>query len=425
MSQGSLLSDELLRHLMAVGHVDVLVGVPTLDNAATVGAVVRAVHKSFAGHFLRQRTVLLNCDGGSTDGTPEAVRQASLKSDEIFIAPQALRTTHRISVPYHGVPGKAAALRTLFAAAELSQARAVAVFDADVTSVTPDWLERLVRPIFDGRADFVSPLFPRHPLDGTLVTQLVRPAMRAAYGRRALEPLASEFACSGAFAAHCLAQEVWDGPLSSYAIDLWLTGSAFAGGFRCAQAPLGARVLGVHTPRPGLPEVFRQVVGSLFACLQAHEGYWPQREGSDEVPVYGEATPAPGEPARVDPLPMLAAFRTGVPDLAPVLRDVLSAETLARVEELARGGDEAVSFDDELWVAAVYEAAAAWRRGALHREHLVSALVPLYLGRTASFLLENDESDAATVAARLEELCRRYESAKPRLVRGWTAASER
>ena len=425
MSQGSLLSDELLGHLMAVGHVDVLVGVPTLDNATTVGGVVRAVHESFASHFLRQRTVLLNCDGGSSDGTPEVVRQASLKSDETFIAPQALRTIHRISVPYHGVPGKAAALRTLFAAAELSQARAVAVFDPDVTSVTPDWVERLVRPIFDGRADFVAPVFPRHPLDGTLVTQLVRPAMRAAYGHRMQEPLASEFACSGAFAGHCLAQDVWDGPLSNYAIDLWLTGSAFAGGFRCAQAPLGPRTLGAHAARPGLPEVFRQVVGSLFACLQTHESYWPQRNASDEVPTYGDLAPAPDEPAQVDPQSMLSSFRTGVPDLTPLLRDVLSVETLARVDELARCADGAFRFDDELWVATVYEAAAAWRRGALHREHLVSALVPLYLGRTASFLCENDKSDAAAVGERLEQLCRRYESAKPRLVHGWTAASER
>jgi hypothetical protein len=42
--QDSLLSDELLHHLMAVGQVDVLVGIPTLDNAATVVGVVRAVH---------------------------------------------------------------------------------------------------------------------------------------------------------------------------------------------------------------------------------------------------------------------------------------------------------------------------------------------------------------------------------------------
>ena len=45
MAQDSLLSDELLRHLMAVGQVDLLVGVPTLDNASTIGGVVQAVRQ--------------------------------------------------------------------------------------------------------------------------------------------------------------------------------------------------------------------------------------------------------------------------------------------------------------------------------------------------------------------------------------------
>ena len=39
----SILSDALLRHLMAVGQVDILVGLPTLNNAATVDAVARAI----------------------------------------------------------------------------------------------------------------------------------------------------------------------------------------------------------------------------------------------------------------------------------------------------------------------------------------------------------------------------------------------
>jgi hypothetical protein len=34
----SFLSDDLLRQLVAVGHVDVLVGIPTLNNATTVSA---------------------------------------------------------------------------------------------------------------------------------------------------------------------------------------------------------------------------------------------------------------------------------------------------------------------------------------------------------------------------------------------------
>jgi hypothetical protein len=423
LAQGSILSDELFRELMAVGQVDILVGLPTLDNAATVGEVVRAVHVAFATHFRRERTVLVNVDGGSTDGTPEAVRDASLRDSETLIASQGLRTMHRISTPYHGLPGKGAALRTLFAAAELLQARAVTLFDPDVTSIAPDWLARLVRPVYEG-FDFVAPVYPRHPLDGPLVTQLVRPFVRAAYGHVLREPLASEFACSGRFASHCLAQDVWDRPFARYGIDLWLTGAALAGGFGCAQAPLGPRVQVASGPRPALPEVFRQVVGSLFTCLELHESYWLRREVSEPVPSFGAGPDTPVDVPGVDPTAMVQSFRAGVRDLAPVLQGILGGGTLERIVASAQS-DGAVYYPDDLWTSSMYEAAAAYRRNAMHREHLVQALVPLYLGRTAAFVAENAGRDPATVEQALEALCRLYESAKPELVRQWSSESAR
>jgi hypothetical protein len=44
----TILSDAALSHLMAVGQVDVLVGLPTLDHRDSVGTVVRAAHVAFS-----------------------------------------------------------------------------------------------------------------------------------------------------------------------------------------------------------------------------------------------------------------------------------------------------------------------------------------------------------------------------------------
>lgn len=404
---------------MAVGQVDVLVGVPTLNNAATVGGVVGAVHRAFATHFKRQRTVLINSDAGSTDGTPEIVRSASLVDAETLIAPQSLRTLHRVSVPYHGLPGKAGALQTLFAAAELLQARAVAFFDADVTSIEPDWVARLVRPVHQEAYDFVAPIYARHAFDGLLVTQLARPLLSGAYGHRLQEPVASEFACSGRFASHCLAQPIWDDPLSRFGIDPWLTTEALARGFRCGQAFLGPRVQVTSEPRPTLPDLFRQVVGSLFACLEKHASYWLERRGSEAVAILTPG-PQPAEPAPApDAAPLIESFRAGVRDLAPVLEQALRRDTLARLTEIAR--DEThPRYTDELWAATVYEFAAAHHRSVMHREHLSQAMVPLYLGRTAHFVLEEASGDPAVHGQALEALGRAYDAAKPYLVELWT-----
>ena len=59
MDTESSLPDALLRQLIAVGQVDVLVGLPTLNNAATIENVVRAVHVSFTRDFPRLRTVMI------------------------------------------------------------------------------------------------------------------------------------------------------------------------------------------------------------------------------------------------------------------------------------------------------------------------------------------------------------------------------
>ena len=50
MARGpSLISDELLRQLMAAGQADLLVGIPTRNNASTIEPVLAAVHEAIAG----------------------------------------------------------------------------------------------------------------------------------------------------------------------------------------------------------------------------------------------------------------------------------------------------------------------------------------------------------------------------------------
>jgi hypothetical protein len=415
----SLLSDDLLRQLMAAGQADIVVGVPTLNNASSVGGVVRAIHLAFSGPFKRDRTVLLNFDAGSNDGTPDLVRRASLVESETLLAPQPFRTVHRISSPYHGLPGKGGALQALFAAAELLDAKAVALFDPDVTNMDGDWVARLVGPVYRDGFDYVAPIFTRHPSEGPLVTQLARPLVRATYGHRMLEPLSSEFGCSMRFASHCLAQDVWSSPFLSYGIDIWLAATALAGGFRCGESVLGPRLPAPAAPRPALPELFRQVVGALFTCLELHQSYWLGREGSEPLPRLADGplwSPGGGS---LDPLPLAESFRSGVRDLRPVFERILTANTLAEVERVAASEPATPPFGDELWIATLTEFAAAHHRDVIHKDHLVRSLVPLYLGRAASFLAENATCTAAEVEGRLEALGLGFETSKPHFVRRW------
>ena len=67
MADESILTDKFLRQLIDVGEADVLVGVPTYNNAATVGQVVQAIRAGLLKYFPRERAVIVNADGGSRD----------------------------------------------------------------------------------------------------------------------------------------------------------------------------------------------------------------------------------------------------------------------------------------------------------------------------------------------------------------------
>jgi hypothetical protein len=415
----TILSDELLSELMAVGQVDVLVGLPTLNHSDSVGPVVRAAHVAFNRELARERTVLVNVDGGSTDGTPDIVRDASIVDRETLLASHSLRTRHRISAPYHGVPGKAAALRTIFAAADLLQARAVVVLDPEIASVTPESVAALARPALAGAGDFVSPAYARHPLDGSLVTQVVRPLFRAAYGLALQEPLAGEFAGSGRFAARCLEEPAWETEDLRLAIDLWISGMAAGDGLRVAEVSLGPRSL-TSRPRPAVAALVPQVLDALFTCLRLQEARWTARPAAVPVTRHGDPEPPPDPAAPVDVSGYTTLFRDGLVALDEMLGRALRPATLEALRAAAAPG-RAVEIPDELWTAALLDLAAAHRHATISRDHLVRVAVPLYLGRVASFAAEVTGLDPREADERLEALCRNFERSRGDLVALWTA----
>ena len=420
----SLLSDELVRHLIAVGQVDVLVGVPTFNNASTVARVVKAVHVGFAKHFPRARTLLINSDGGSQDGTVDAVRGAALDESETVIARHALRTMHRISAPYHGLPGKRTALRTLFTAAELLQAKAVAVLDPDVASVTPDWIGALIQPVLREQFDFVAPVYARQCFEAPLATQLVRPLFGAAFGARVREPIGGEFGCSGRFVTRALQQNLWDNDLARPTMEMWLLAAARLSDFQVCQAHLGPRVLAGGRPRPALAELILQVVGSLFACLDANASHWLARTEVVDVPTFGQPVPVADEEPGFEVEPMIEAFQNGVRDLDPILAQILTPGTLEGVHQAAAAGD-GLDIPDALWAAAVIEFAASYHRATLNREHLLQALVPIYLGRVAAYVHRHVSNPRPAFEQSLDALCREYENSRRYLIERWNTEGGR
>jgi hypothetical protein len=414
----STLSDAFLRQLMAVGQVDVLVGLPTLNNASTVVDVVRAVHSSFTRDFPRLRTVMINSDGGSTDGTPELIRGASFTETDMVQTSHSLRTLHRVVVPYHGLPGKHTALRTLFAAVELTRASVLVVVDPAGPATSRERVTELITPVARGDVEFLAPRYRRHPRDGLLVTQFARPLVRALYGVGLDEPLGAEFSCSGRYASHCLEQNIWEHEAARFAIDLWLRTEAIAQRFPVGQIWRPATT--AAGARTKLREVVQQVVLAMIESLRAHEAYWTSTTDTVELPAWGEEPQDLPGPPDWDYETLAEQARHDIGEITPLLEEVLEGDLLGRiVEGISR---QVPALDDELWVRIVYAFASAARQGRTGVDHLAAMFVPLYLWRAAAFMAHTAHQEAEIVRAGLDSLCETFQRLKPVLVSSWSAA---
>jgi len=102
-----------------------------------------------------------------------------------------------------------------------------------------------------------------------------------------------------------------------------------------------------------------------------------------------------------------------------IWRKVLVSETVLWLESIAKLSNEGFSFPQDLWVRMIYDFSVAYHRGSIHREHLLKSMIPLYLGRVASFVRENQESSAQEVEEKIESLCKVFEEMKPYLIERW------
>jgi hypothetical protein len=378
--------ERLAGALSTIGSADVVVGIPSFRNAATIGHVAAMAATGLREHFPGARVAIVNADGGSEDGTPDRV---ALGADGVPVAVGR----------YIGPPGKGSAFRAIFTAVGMLGARACAVVDSDLRSITPEWIGRLLTPITKGDADYVTPLYARHKHDGTITNSVAYPLTRALYGLRVRQPIGGEFGFRADLARAYLEQPVWDTDVARFGIDIFMTTTAIARRAKVAQAFLGAKVHDPKDPAADLGPMFTQVVGTLFRLAADNEAMWAKVQGSQDVPVIGEARPVEPEAVPADPARLREKFAAGKAEHESTWREILSA----RVPD---------SIDARSWARIVFDHLAAALRQPATSEPIARSLLPLYQLRTASFIEEVREMTTTQSESVVEDGARAMEEEK-------------
>ena len=454
----TVLTPNVRDQIARLGSADIMVGIPSFKNAATIGYVVRAAQAGLVQYFPDLRPVVVNSDAGSPDGTGRVVVETEPPDyvEEILLV-RPNQKLERVSLTYpeiDGVGGKGAALRTIFEIAAALEVQALVVVDSDLRSIVPEWIELLSGPILKGGYDYVSPLYARYKYDGTITNTVTYPLTRALYGKRIRQPIGGDFGVSGDLVRHYLTLDDWTSDVSKFGIDIWMTTSALTGGYAICQTRLGAKIHDPKDPGSDLGPMFRQVVGTILRLAVEHSDAWLPIRGSHPVPAYGFERIIDPPPLEVNTLRLLSEFHAGSLTLADMWRSMLSPESLEAVLELAEeaghlgdaaraklgiGGDvasttattlemaEAASayhFPDDLWARIVYDLVLTARNPPHPLESLVAALVPIYFGRVGSFVIENRHITTEQAEDRVERQAREFELLKPYLVQRWNASTD-
>jgi hypothetical protein len=197
-----------------------------------------------------------------------------------------------------------------------------------------------------------------------------------------------------------------------------LTTKAITSGYRLCQSFLGTKATS-DVASTDLVGTMRRTAGVLFATVDKQYPFWSATTGTHQVGISGPASQITLEPVSVDRTRLREMFVSGVSELDPVFRSILTPGTLAELQTVAHAEDGETRYSSELWAKTLYEFAASYHKSVINRDHIVQALVPLYRGRTLTFIAENDTASAEQIECSIESLCGSFERQKPYLLEVW------
>ncbi|MDY7036367.1 MAG: glycosyltransferase, partial [Thermodesulfobacteriota bacterium] len=237
-----------------------IVGIPSYMEADSIPFVTTQVDQGITKYFPKLESIIVNVDNNSGDDTRGA-----------FLSTETQTPKHYISTP-KGVRGKGNNFLNLFrfAAKFKDTLKCVVVVDADLRSITPEWIKYLGEPILNGY-DYALPYYSRHQFDGSITNHICYPLLYGLLGKNIRQPIGGEFCFSPAMMDFWLERK-WTQTTRQYGVDIFMSLNAVLGDFKICEVGLGAKIHKASAPKLG--PMFTQVVTTLFDFILAEKDKW-------------------------------------------------------------------------------------------------------------------------------------------------------
>jgi len=400
----------IIKNPQNVKEAELIVGIPSYNEADNIAYPTDIVSRGLEEYFPDKKSVIINVDNNSPDGTMDVFLNTPTRIPKVYI-----------STP-EGVKGKGNNLMNLFRAAVELNAKAVIVVDADLKSITPQWVRYLGEPLFAG-VDYITPIYVRHKYDGTITNHISYPMLRTLFGLRVRQPIGGDFGFSGKLARAFLSEKLWNEKTSNFGIDIWMTTIAIARRFNVSQAFLGSpKIHRVKDPSKHLSKMFIEVVSTLFDLMIDFEYFWKDTFESKPSSIYGFGLGINGEPPeiKVNIENLLKSFKDGYKKFKDVWDEILPIAEKNEIEKLL-DIEKASKFyyPSWLWSRILFNYAVAYRNNIKEREKLMKSLIPFYHSRVLSYVNKTINMDTKDSEEYLENITRIFEKEKYYLIERW------
>ena len=367
-----------------VTEADIVVGLASYQEADSIAYPTEQASLGLLKYYGDKKCVILNCDNHSPDGTEKVFLGTETEVPKIYITTPP------------DTPGKGYNFENMFRKVMELGARVLVCVDADLLSITPEWIKYFVDPVQDGH-DFVNPIYSRHKYDGTITNNICFPIVYGLFCRNIRQPIGGDFSLSGRFAQHLICQP-WHRTTEEYGIDIFMTMNAVLGGFKTCNTGLGAKV---HKPSaPKLGPMFIQVVSTAFLTVLRNYGKWKNASEIVEQELFGLKKMDPPQDLTIDRSKIEKQARDGFTECQGELERVLSPDLYTELTKMF--ASDTIDITADQWVTTVYDMIAAFKTSG-DRLALVESLKGLYFGRALSFMnktwdLSSEEAEKEILA---------------------------
>ncbi len=151
--------------------------------------------------------------------------------------------------------------------------------------------------------------------------------------------------------------------------------------------------------------------------------YWRRVKWSKPTSIYGFSlgeTELP-PPVKLNEDQLLAGFRLGGEVHSATWRRVLPPDQMNKLLEIAALPSEEFDFPTQVWAKLLYDFAVAYAREEVPRPDLLNSLIPLYYGKTFSFVRKTAKMSVQQAEEFIENECMVFEETKPYLIERWPA----